>query len=43
MEEGAFQVRVAPPDIGAHTDEILAEANYSPEKIRSLRAAGVVA
>jgi len=43
LGEGAFQVRVPPPDVGAHTDEILAEANYPAERIRTLRAAGIVA
>lgn len=30
------------PDLGAHSDEILAECGFSPEDIRSLRAQGTV-
>jgi crotonobetainyl-CoA:carnitine CoA-transferase CaiB-like acyl-CoA transferase len=32
----------APPEVGEHTDAILAEAGYAPPEIRGLRAAGVV-
>ena len=36
------QFRRAPPELGEHTDEILAEAGHSPEEIRALRCKGVV-
>jgi crotonobetainyl-CoA:carnitine CoA-transferase CaiB-like acyl-CoA transferase len=36
-------VREAPPAIGAHTDEVLAEAGFTAADIRSLRDAKVVA
>ena len=35
-------LRRAPPALGQHTDEVLAEMGLSPEKIEALRAAGVV-
>ncbi len=31
-----------PPDVGEHSDQILAEAGYAPDAIARLRAAGVV-
>ncbi|MFD5538473.1 CaiB/BaiF CoA transferase family protein, partial [Streptomyces sp. NPDC127079] len=34
--------RSAPPLIGQHTDEVLAEAGYTPEQIADLHAAGAV-
>jgi len=35
-------VRMQPPAAGEHTDAVLAEAGYAPQRIASLRAAGVV-
>ena len=35
-------VRRAPPLLGQHDDEILAELGYAPEHINELRQAGVV-
>jgi crotonobetainyl-CoA:carnitine CoA-transferase CaiB-like acyl-CoA transferase len=35
-------IRTAPPLLGEHADEILAEAGYSPSEIEALRAAGVI-
>ena len=35
-------IRTAPPLLGEHTDEILAEARYRPEEIAELRAAGTI-
>ncbi len=37
------ELRRAPPRLGEHTDEILAEAGYSAEEIAALRATGAVA
>jgi formyl-CoA transferase len=36
------KLRRAPPSIGEHTDEILAEIGYSPAEIGHLRSAAVV-
>jgi crotonobetainyl-CoA:carnitine CoA-transferase CaiB-like acyl-CoA transferase len=36
------RVRHPAPDLGAHTDAVLAEAGYSAEEIGALREAGVV-
>jgi crotonobetainyl-CoA:carnitine CoA-transferase CaiB-like acyl-CoA transferase len=36
------EIRSAPPLLGEHADEILAEAGYSPEEIASLRGDGVI-
>jgi crotonobetainyl-CoA:carnitine CoA-transferase CaiB-like acyl-CoA transferase len=35
-------VRLAPPVLGEHTDEVLAGIGYSPAQIEDLRASGVV-
>jgi glutaryl-CoA transferase len=35
-------IRTAPPLLGEHTDEILAEARYRPEEIAALRATGTI-
>jgi crotonobetainyl-CoA:carnitine CoA-transferase CaiB-like acyl-CoA transferase len=35
-------IRSAPPLLGEHTDEVLAEAGYGPSEIEALRADGVI-
>jgi crotonobetainyl-CoA:carnitine CoA-transferase CaiB-like acyl-CoA transferase len=35
-------IRTAPPMLGEHSDEILAEAGYAPDEIAKLRADGVI-
>ena len=35
-------IRTAPPTLGEHTDEILAELGYDDDATRRLRAAGVI-
>jgi formyl-CoA transferase/CoA:oxalate CoA-transferase len=35
-------IRTAPPLLAEHTDEILAELDYSPAAVDALRAAGIV-
>ena len=35
-------LRLAPPRLGAHTDEVLAEAGLSSEEIAALRAGRVI-
>ncbi len=43
MEESAFRVRHAPPDLGVDGRAILEEAGYSAERINSLIGAGIIA
>ena len=43
MEEGAFQLRRAPPALGADGEAVLSEAGYSAERIAALKQAGIVA
>jgi crotonobetainyl-CoA:carnitine CoA-transferase CaiB-like acyl-CoA transferase len=40
--EDASLARSAPPELGADTDEVLAEAGFSDEEIAALRAASAV-
>ncbi len=42
MEADAFQLRHAPPNLGEHGAQILAELGYTSERIESLRAAKVL-
>jgi crotonobetainyl-CoA:carnitine CoA-transferase CaiB-like acyl-CoA transferase len=35
-------LRIAPPMLGQHTEQVLMEAGYRPEEIDVLRAAGVI-
>ena len=42
MSDDAFKVRHAPPGLGADGAGVLREAGYSPEKIDSLVAAGIL-
>ena len=37
-----FEVRSATPELGEHTDEVLAEAGYDAEQVAALRTAGAV-
>ena len=39
---GAETPAVPAPVLGEHTDAVLAELGYSPDKIMALRAAGIV-
>jgi glutaryl-CoA transferase len=36
------EIRSAPPTLGEHSDEILAEAGYGPDEIAAFRAAGTI-
>jgi len=36
------EIKTATPELGAHTDEILAEAGFSNEEIKALRAKGAI-
>ena len=40
--DAASLARSAPPDLGADTDEVLAEAGFSADEIAALRADGAV-
>ena len=42
MGADAFKVRHAPPDLGADGVDVLREAGYSPERIDTLIAAGIL-
>jgi formyl-CoA transferase/CoA:oxalate CoA-transferase len=36
------RIRTAPPLLGQHTDDVLAETGYGPDEIAQLHAAGAV-
>ncbi len=42
LSETPGQLRLPPPELGEHTDDVLAEAEYSREDIQRLRAEGAV-
>ncbi len=42
MSRHRFEVRNAPPEIGAHTDEIMRELGYTPAQIEELKAKVVI-
>ena len=37
MSKHPFRIRVAPPEVGQHTDEVLKELGYTPKQIGELR------
>ena len=42
LSGAAFRVRSATPELGEHTDDVLAEAGYESAEIAALRAAGAI-
>jgi len=42
LDETPVRYRLAPPTLGQHTDEVLAQLGYSPQAIERLRAEGVI-
>jgi len=42
LEKTPGAVETAPPRLSAHTEEILREVGYTPEKLQELKAGGVV-
>jgi crotonobetainyl-CoA:carnitine CoA-transferase CaiB-like acyl-CoA transferase len=42
MAQGAFQVRRAPPALGADGESVLGDAGYSAERIAALKQSGIV-
>ena len=42
LSAAPFEVRSATPELGEHTDEVLAEAGYDAEQVAALRTAGAV-
>ena len=42
LSDAPFEVRSATPELGEHTDEVLAEAGYDAEQVAALRTAGAV-
>jgi crotonobetainyl-CoA:carnitine CoA-transferase CaiB-like acyl-CoA transferase len=43
MDKCAFQLRRAPPALGADGEAVLSEAGYSAERIAALKQAGILA
>ena len=42
LAHGSPGIEREPPTLGEHTDEILAEAGYTPAEIKDLRRDGVI-
>jgi crotonobetainyl-CoA:carnitine CoA-transferase CaiB-like acyl-CoA transferase len=42
MGDTRYEVRLQPPRLGEHTDEILESVGYAPEEIQALKSTGVV-
>ena len=42
MSDDPFEVRLGPPALGRHTDEILAELGYTPEQIKAMHDIGSI-
>ena len=42
MSDHDFGLRLDPPQIGAHTKDILSDLGYTPERIEELSEAGIV-
>ena len=42
FERSSVDTHQPPPRLGAHTDEVLAELGYTPDRLRTLREAGAI-
>ena len=42
MSDFQFEVKLAPPRLGQHNEEVLASLGYSADEIRALAGNGVV-